>query len=136
VSWRSEQTRYPWVSEAVVFALHDEQLAEHGGASGVRDESLLLSALARPRNIAAYGTPDLANLAAAYAVGIARHHAFVDGNKRTAIVVAAGVFLPLNGYELIASNEEIVRVMLSVADGSMQEEALAAWFRQWMRPLH
>jgi death on curing protein len=123
-----------WVSETVVLALHDAQLAEHGGAPGVRDESLLLSALARPRNIAAYGTPDLADLAAAYAVGIARNHAFVDGNKRTAIVVAAGVFLPINGYELTASNEEIVRVVLAVADGSMSEPDLATWFRQWMRP--
>lgn len=121
--------------ELVVVALHDEQLAEHGGAPGVRDESLLLSALARPRNTAAYGTPDLADLAAAYAVGIARNHAFVDGNKRTAIVVAAGVFLPLNGYELNASNENIVRTMFAVADGSLPEDELAAWFREWMRPI-
>ena len=124
-----------WVSEAVVLAVHDAQLAEHGGAPGLRDESLLLSALARPRNIATYGTPDLADLAAAYAVGIARNHAFVDGNKRTAIIVAAGVFLPVNGYELAATNEEMVRVMLAVADGSMPEIKLAAWFREWMRPL-
>ena len=124
-----------WVSEAVVLAVHDAQLAEHGGAPGLRDESLLLSALARPRNIATYGTPDSADLAAAYAVGIARNHAFVDGNKRTAIIVAAGVFLPVNGYELAATNEEMVRVMLAVADGSMPEIKLAAWFREWMRPL-
>jgi death-on-curing protein len=123
------------VLESVVVALHDEQLAEHGGAPGVRDESLLLSALARPRNIAAYATPDLADLAAAYAVGIARNHAFIDGNKRTAIVVAAGVFLPLNGYELAASNQDIVRVMLAVADGSLPEDQLAARFREWMRPI-
>jgi death on curing protein len=125
-----------WVSDSVVVALHDEQLAEHGGASGIRDKSLLLSALARPRNIAAYTSPDLADLAAAYAVGIARNHAFVDGNKRTALVVAAGVFLPLNGYELTATRDEIVRVMLTVADGTLPEVALAAWFREWMRPLH
>jgi death-on-curing protein len=124
-----------WVSEAVVLAVHDAQLAEHGGAPGLRDESLLLSALARPRNIATYGTPDSADLVAAYAVGIARNHAFVDGNKRTAIIVAAGVFLPVNGYELAATNEEMVRVMLAVADGSMPEIKLAAWFREWMRPL-
>jgi death-on-curing protein len=124
-----------WVLESVVVALHDEQLAEHGGAPGLRDESLLLSALARPRNLAAYATPDLANLAAAYAVGIARNHAFLDGNKRTAIVVAGGVFLSLNGYQLTAPNEDIVRVMLSVADGSLPEDQTAAWFRQWIRPI-
>lgn len=129
------RTEIRWVAESVVLALHDEQLAEHGGAPGIRDVSLLLAALARPRNIAAYGTPDLADLAAAYAMGIARNHAFVDGNKRTAIVAAAGVFLPLNGFELTASNEEIVRVMLAVADGSMPEEALAGWFRDWTRPI-
>jgi death-on-curing protein len=126
-------TEIRWVSESVVLAIHDAQLAEHGGATGLRDESLLLSALARPRNIATYSTPDLADLAAAYAVGIARNHAFVDGNKRTAIIVAAGVFLPLNGYEITATNEEVVRVMLTVADGSMSETELAAWFREWMR---
>ena len=126
-------TEIRWVSESVVLAIHDAQLAEHGGATGLRDESLMLSALARPRNIATYSTPDLADLAAAYAVGIARNHAFVDGNKRTAIIVAAGVFLPLNGYEITATNEEVVRVMLTVADGSMSETELAAWFREWMR---
>lgn len=124
-----------WVSEAVVLAVHDEQLAEHGGAAGVRDRSLLQSALARPRNIATYGKPDLADLAAAYAVGIARNHAFVDGNKRTAIIVAAGVFLPVNGYELTVTNEDMVRVMLAVAEGSMPEPRLAAWFRERMRPI-
>ncbi len=124
-----------WVSEAVVLAVHDEQLAEHGGAAGVRDRSLLQSALARPRNIATYGKPDLADLAAAYAVGIARNHAFVDGNKRTAIIVAAGVFLPVNGYELTVTNEDMVRVMLAVAEGSMPEPRLAAWFRERMLPI-
>lgn len=124
-----------WVSEAVVLAVHDEQLAEHGGAAGVRDRSLLQSALARPHNIATYGKPDLADLAAAYAVGIARNHAFVDGNKRTAIIVAAGVFLPVNGYELTVTNEDMVRVMLAVAEGSMPEPRLAAWFRERMRPI-
>lgn len=124
-----------WVSQDVVLAVHDEQLAEHGGLSGLRDESLLLSALARPMNLAAYGTPDLADLAAAYAVGITRNHAFLDGNKRTAFVVAAGIFLPYNGYEIIAPHPDRVRVMLAVADGSMSEEALAAWFRTYMRSL-
>ncbi len=118
-----------WVEKDVVLAIHDEQLAEHGGMKGLRDESLLLSALARRQNLAAYGTPDAADLAASYAVGIARNHAFFDGNKRTALIVSAGVFLPLNGYRLTASDGETVRVMLSVAEGSMAEQELALWFR-------
>ena len=122
-----------WVSEEMVLAIHEEQIKQHGGASGLRDRALLLSALARPHNIAAYGSPDLADLAAAYAMGIARNHPFVDGNKRTAIVVAAGAFLSPNGYQLTATNEDLVRTMLAVADGSIPEEKLAAWFREWMR---
>ena len=124
-----------WIEKDVVFAIHDEQLAEHGGMKGLRDESFLLSALARPQNLAAYGTPDVADLAASYAVGIARNHAFIDGNKLTALVAAAGVFLPLNGYKLTASDGETVRVMLSVADGSMPEGELASWFRTHTVPL-
>ena len=123
------QKKWRWVSVDVVLAIHDEQLAEHGGMKGLREESLLLSALARPQNLAAYGSPDTADLAASYAVGIARNHAFIDGNKRTALVVAAGVFLPLNGYKLTASDGETVRIMLAVAEGSMPEEELATWFR-------
>jgi death-on-curing protein len=124
-----------WVEKDVVLAIHDEQLAEHGGMKGLRDESLLLSALARPQNLAAYGTPDVAGLAASYAMGMARNHAFIDGNKRTALVVAAGVFLPLNRYKLTASDGETVRVMLTVADGSMAEQELAMWFRTHTKPL-
>ncbi|MGD1062510.1 MAG: type II toxin-antitoxin system death-on-curing family toxin [Terracidiphilus sp.] len=126
-SWR-------WVSEDVVLAVHDEQLAEHGGLAGVRDLPLLQSALARPKNLEAYGNPDIADLAADYAVDIARNHAFIDGNKRTALVVAAGIFLPLNGYELAASDGESVRAMLSVADGTMSELEFAIWLRTYMRP--
>jgi death-on-curing protein len=125
-----------WVERDVVLAIHDEQLAEHGGMKGLRDESLLLSALARPQNLAAHETPDVADLAASYAVGIARNHAFFDGNKRTALIVAAGVFLPLNGYRLVTSDGETVRMMLAVADGTMSEPELAVWFRTYIRPLN
>lgn len=127
------QEEWRWVSEDVVLAIHDEQLAEHGGMAGLRDRSLLLSALARPQHLVAYGSPDIADLAASYAVGIARNHAFIDGNKRTALVVAAGVFLPLNGYKLTASDGETVRAMLAVADGTMSEPELAIWLRVYLR---
>jgi death-on-curing protein len=123
------------VAENAIYAIHDEQIAEHGGLAGVRDKTLLLSALARPQNLEAYGNPDIADLAAAYAAGIARNHPFLDGIKRTAIVVAGGVFLPLNGYELVADNREIVRVMLAVAEGLMADAELAAWFRTYMKAL-
>ncbi len=129
------ESAYHWVTENAIYAIHDEQIAEHGGLAGVRDKALLLSALARPQNLEAYGNPDIADLAAAYAVGIARNHPFLDGNKRTAIVVAGGVFLPLNGYELVADNREIVRVMLPVAEGLMADAELAAWFRTYMKAL-
>lgn len=126
-------SEWHWVSENVVYAIHDEQIATHGGMAGIRDKALLLSALGRPRQLEAYGdNPDIAALATSYAVGIARNHPFLDGNKRTAIVVAAGVFLPLNGYELAASNSDIVRVVLGVAAGLISEPELTAWFRKHM----
>ena len=129
-------SQWRWVAESVVYAIHDEQIAEHGGPAGLRDSALLLSALARPKHLEAYGdNPDAAALAAAYAVGIARNHPFLDGNKRTAIVVAGGVFLPLNGYEIVAENAEMVRVMVGVADGQVSEAELAVWFRTYMREL-
>lgn len=124
-----------WVAESVVYAIHDEQLAEHGGLSGLRDKALLLSALARPQHLAAYGTPDVADLAASHAIGIARNHPFMDGNKRTALVVAIGLFLPLNGYEVIVDNAEMLRVMLAVAEGTMPGVEFAAWVRTYMRVL-
>jgi death-on-curing protein len=119
-----------WIGDAVVRAIHEAQLAEHGGAAGVRDEGLLASALARPRTLAAYGEPppDLAALAAAYAFGIARNHGFVDGNKRTSLVVTEA-FLRLNGQALVASDAEIVTTWLALADGTLDEAALAAWLR-------
>jgi death on curing protein len=123
-----------WVKEEVVLAIHDEQIAEHGGLAGIRDGALLLSALARPQHLANYEDPDVADLAASYAVGIARNHPFLDGNKRTAFVVSAGVFLPLNGHKLTASDSEKVRVMLSVAEGSMSELEFAEWLRAHIGP--
>ena len=115
-------------------AIHDDQIAEHGGLAGSRDRSLVLSALDRPRNLAEYGEPDLAELAAAYAYGISRNHGFMDGNKRTAFVVAY-VFLLDNGYDLTASDQETVTTMLSVADGTMPEQELAIWFRGYIAPV-
>lgn len=115
-------------------AIHQRQIAEHGGSSGVRDDGLLLSALARPQNLLAYGEQkaDLAALAAAYAFGIVRNHPFVDGNKRTALV-AARTFLLLNGLDLEASQEEKYLTFLQLAEGSISEEELAEWIRQRSR---
>ena len=117
-----------WVALAVAEAAHLEQLAEHGGGQGVRDARLLDGAMARAQNLAAYGEPDAAALAAAYAFGIARNHPFVDGNKRTAAVVAE-TFLVLNGYALNATDAELVVAVLALAAGELSEEELADWFR-------
>ena len=118
-----------WVSAEVALAAHLEQIAEHGGAEGVRDAGLLDSAMARPRNLADYGAPDAAALAAAYAFGIARNHPFTDGNKRTAAVVSE-TFLGLNGYRLTASDAELVVAFVALAAGELAEDELADWFRQ------
>jgi death-on-curing protein len=120
-----------WVSKAVVLALHEEQLAEHGGSPGLRDEGLLESALGKPQNLLSYGQPDLADLAAAYAVGLAKNHAFVDGNKRVSNVVTL-TFLLLNGSDLKTDDTEQVRVWLAIADGTMSEERVASWIREHM----
>jgi death-on-curing protein len=120
--------RWRWLSEPVILAAHDEQLAEHGGATGVRDLGLLKSALARPINRAAYADVDAADLAAAYAFGIARNHPFVDGNKRTALL-AAEAFLLDNGFDLVADDAETLKAMLDLAAGETSEEAFAAWVR-------
>jgi len=109
-------------------AAHAEQLAQHGGGGGVRDDRLLESAMARPRNLAAYGEPDVADLAAAYAFGIARNHPFVDGNKRTAAVVGE-TFLMLNGRRLGVSDAELVVAFLALAAGELAEDEMADWFR-------
>ncbi len=119
-----------WVREDVVLAIHLRQLAEHGGGEGIRDAGLLQSALARPQNLLGYGDPppDLAGLAAAYAFGIARNHPFVDGNKRTALIVAR-LFLLLNGMDLVATQEEKYSTFLTLAASELPEEELANWVR-------
>lgn len=118
-----------WVLPAIIEAVHEAQLAEHGGAAGMRDAGLLASALTRPRNLHAYGETDLCRLAAAYASGIVRNHPFVDGNKRTALL-AAYVFLGLNGIELVADEAGAAAAMLMLASGDMGEEGFADWLRQ------
>ena len=121
-----------WLDVALIHAVHDEQLAEHGGGSGVRDVNLLESALARPEQLAHYGAPDAADLAASYGFGISRNHPFVDGNKRTAFV-AVELFLALNGFELTASDADCVVNMLNLAAGKLPEAAFAEWIRQNLR---
>jgi death-on-curing protein len=121
-------TRWLWLSQAVIVAVHDAQLATHGGGTGVRDQSLLESALARPENLAAYGTPDASDLAAAYGFGISRNHAFIDGNKRTGFV-AAEMFLILNGFQLAADDTNSALTMLAVSAGDITEAEFADWIR-------
>jgi len=118
-----------WIDPNVLLAVHEEQLAEHGGASGTRDMGLFESAIARPQNLAHYGAPDAADLAASYGCGIARNHPFVDGNKRTAFV-AVELFLALNGHELPADDADCVLTMLAVAAGTLDEAAFAQWLRE------
>jgi death-on-curing protein len=118
-----------WLDAKVALAVHDRQLAEHGGGQGVRDAALLESALARPRNRRGYGEDDRCALAAAYAFGIARNHPFVDGNKRTAWVFAR-LFLALNGADLRFAPEDAVQAMLALAGDELSEEAMTDWFRE------
>ena len=118
-----------WLRTDAVLAIHMLQIAEHGGGDGVRDTGLLESALARPRNIAAYEPDaDIARLAAAYGFGIAKNHPFVDGNKRTALA-ATRTFIALNGYTLEATQQEKALTFLALADGSLSEDELAEWIR-------
>ena len=128
-------TKCTWIREAVVLAIHQRQLAEHGGAEGIRDRGLLSSALARPQNLAAYSEDDLdlAAFAAAYAYGIARNHPFVDGNKRTAFVVCR-TFLLLNGKDLDATREEKYLTFFDLARGAISEDELAEWIGQRLTP--
>ena len=125
MSWR-------FVSRRALELLHDESLAEHGGRPGLRDEGLLESALARPHQLLAYGQPDLAALAAAYAFGLARNHAFVDGNKRVAFL-ATGLFLALNGHRLLTSQADATLTMLALAAGDLTEDEFAQWLREHLQ---
>ena len=123
-----------WLSRQAIEIIHDEQLAEHGGAGGLRDSGLLESALARPQNLFAYGEGDLCALAAAYAAGIVRNHPFVDGNKRTGFIAAA-LFLQENGLRLNAPEAEAVVMTLGLASGEMPEQGFAAWLRDRTDPV-
>lgn len=122
---------WQWLNEETVLAIHSEQLDEHGGGRGIRDIGLLQSALARPLNLHMYESPDCADLAAAYAFGISKNHPFVDGNKRTAFVVAE-TFIMINGYLLSADDVECVLIMLKLAEGGISEGELASWFREYI----
>jgi death-on-curing protein len=121
-----------WLSPRDVLAIHDEQLSEHGGAVGLRDAGLLESALARPMNHASYGEPDIAELAALYALGIVRNHPFIDGNKRTSYVMLE-TFLELNGAVFPVSDAEAVVTMLRLAAGELTDDEFIAWVRANMR---
>ena len=121
-------TGWTWIASEVLYAVHAEQLAEHGGLAGLRDANALESAIARPQQLVYYGSPDVADLAAAYGFGIARNHPFSDGNKRTAFV-AVELFLALNGYDLLASDAACVITMLNLAAGDIEEAAFAQWIR-------
>jgi death-on-curing protein len=122
-----------WVDRRTLILLHDESLAEHGGASGLRDETMLQSALARPLNLVNYGSPDVADLAAAYGVGLAKNHPFIDGNKRAAFL-SVGLFLALNGQRLVSTQAEATLVMFDVAASAMDESSSADWIRGHMAP--
>lgn len=122
-----------WLPKQLLLAVHNRQLAEHGGDAGVRDEGLLESALARPQNLFAYGESDVAALAGAYAFGIAKNHPFIDGNKRTAFV-ACELFLAANGYDLAASDEECLAMMLGLAASEVDETEFAVWLRENVQP--
>jgi death-on-curing protein len=121
-----------WLDARDAIAVHDRQLAEHGGAIGIRDPGLLDSALARPVNRWNYGADSAADLAAAYAYGVARNHPFIDGNKRTAWVLAR-VFLAINGHKLAFTAEDAIRMMLALAAGELDEAAMVEWFKARLR---
>ncbi|WP_076791451.1 type II toxin-antitoxin system death-on-curing family toxin [Chlorobium sp. KB01] len=121
MSWR-------WLLDGVIIAIHDEQIAVHGGSPGIRDAGLLSSALARPKHKADYGDPSVFDLAAAYAYGIIRNHPFVDGNKRTGFLVAY-VFLTINGWELRSGEVETFKAVFDLAAGEMDEPSFSDWLK-------
>lgn len=123
-----------WVSHRAALTAHAEQIAEHGGGTGVRDMGLFESAMARPQQLEAYGAPDAAALAAAYAFGLARNHPFVDGNKRTANVVSL-LFLLKNGWRVEADDADMTVAFIALAAGELSEDELADWFRQRVIPV-
>lgn len=123
-----------WVTHRAALSAHAEQIEEHGGATGIRDTGLFESAMARPQQIEAYGDPDAAALAAAYAFGLARNHPFVDGNKRTAAVVSL-LFLLKNGLRVEASDADMTVIFIALAAGELTEDELADWFRQRVVPV-
>ena len=133
-NWQNKMSGIKWLLEETVYAIHKRQIAQHGGSDGLRDEGLLLSALARPQNLLAYSEkmPDISALAATYGFGIAKNHPFIDGNKRTALVVAR-TFLLLNGFNLDSTQEEKYLTFLKLAEGNLSEEELAAWIREKIR---
>lgn len=124
-----------WITEALALAIHERQLAEHGGGTGIRDRGMFESAMARPLQLRAYGdeNTDIPELAAAYAFGIARNHPFVDGNKRTAYVTCR-TFLVINGWDMVGSLEERYVAFVSMAAGEMDEKAFTEWLRRHTRP--
>lgn len=124
---------FRWLTPRMITAIHALAITQVGGSAGIRDHGLLESALDRPRNRAAYGDPDIFELAAAYCLGIIGNHPFVDGNKRTGYL-AAHTFLELNGYDVEPDEADIVTVIMGAADGSYNEDVVAAWFRDCARP--
>ena len=126
-----------WILPEAVIAIHKRQIAEHGGGAGIRDLGLLESALAKPKNVFSYNKGDamIPQLAAAYAYGIARNHPFVDGNKRTALVISL-LFLNLNDWELICDADNLYETFMRLADGNLSEEGLSAWFSNHSRNKH
>ncbi|MGD0361770.1 MAG: type II toxin-antitoxin system death-on-curing family toxin [Bryobacteraceae bacterium] len=122
-----------WVNPAAVTRFHGDSLMEFGGAPGIRDPGAIESALARPRNLLAYGQPDLCGLAAAYTAGLCQNHGFVDGNKRTAFLTGF-VFLFENRYTVLAAQAEVIAAMLSLADHTLDEIGYAAWLREHTAP--